>query len=170
MTQKSLNPTKRRKSLQHFGERMLQQLNQEKHHFDKKQDYSSKFNLMKAHGACGFDEMQSIVAMKPYKPGPLLAKKEQNIRRASFSMKDVFSSGMFSTKALARVDEKENMAQSSRPRQKPVKSRPKSDLRVRASRITGRQAPTMTSQLKLGQKSDFDRVLGDDFILGALCK
>ena len=29
------------------------QLNQEKHHFDKKQDYSSKFNLMKAHGACG---------------------------------------------------------------------------------------------------------------------
>ena len=133
--------------------------------------------------------MQSIVAMKPYKPGPLLAKKEQNIRRASFSMKDVFSSGMFSTKGmsytlvfenskkvaivplkvLARVDEKENMTQA-RPRQKPVKNRPKSDPRLRSTRITGRQAPTMTSQLKLGQKSDFDRVLGDDFILGALCK
>ena len=31
----------------------LQQLTQEKHHFDKKNDFSSKFNLMKAHGACG---------------------------------------------------------------------------------------------------------------------
>ena len=36
------------------------QLNQEKHHFDKKQDYSSKFNLMKAHGACGKSAPQTF--------------------------------------------------------------------------------------------------------------
>ena len=48
---KKLNQTFKKERRMSFPP--LQQLTQEKHHFDKKNDFSSKFNLMKAHGACG---------------------------------------------------------------------------------------------------------------------
>ena len=46
--------------------------------------------------------MNSIV-MKPYKPTPLVKKEHNGVRRASFSMKDVFSSSMFSSKGNFRT-------------------------------------------------------------------
>ena len=44
----------------------LQQLAQEKHHFDKKNDFSSKFNLMKAHGACGETRTANVLIVSNF--------------------------------------------------------------------------------------------------------
>lgn len=163
----------------------LQQLAQEKHHFDKKNDFSSKFNLMKAHGACGFDEMNSIV-MKPYKPTPLVKKEHNGVRRASFSMKDVFSSSMFSSKALSRVDEKENVTNHhshgvhhvtppvmSSSSKKHTRKHGNESKRVKIARPGTTMTQTMpffTGAMGTQRQSAFDRVLGDDFISGALCQ
>jgi hypothetical protein len=161
----------------------LQQLAQEKHHFDKKNDFSSKFNLMKAHGACGFDEMNSIV-MKPYKPTPLVKKEHNGVRRASFSMKDVFSSSMFSSKALSRVDEKENVTNhhlhmpttpltSSSSSKKQARKHGNESKRVKIARpgtTMTQTMPFLTGAMGTHRQSAFDRVLGDDFISGALCQ
>ena len=42
--------------------------------------------------------------MKPYKPAALLKKEHNGVRRASFSMKDVFSSSMFSSKGKSLIN------------------------------------------------------------------